>query len=284
MKKLILLTMSFFLTLAILTGCQKPISEEKQNNYVTEAKEVATQVEEKTEEAVEAKIETTDDSDKKISTYEEVYGLGGLLGEFIENIDVYPYDDYVIVRKSYIDGDNGEVEGIFVVDSDGNELCQLRDNYNIDNIVEEITVAIENKHTNLQGFTNEKINGELVNYDEYISVIVPMYKGVNMEKLDKMVFNISDKQTIEVSFAVFGKAANVNILYTSNANEEEYTITKVGEINDSLVTIKTDIPTDFSNIIIKCNVMAGEGYVHNVEFSLDGMRDLSEYKPIMISW
>ncbi|MFP4015968.1 MAG: hypothetical protein ACLFUI_02950 [Halanaerobiales bacterium] len=136
--------------------------------------------------------------------------------------------------------------------------------------------------SSLSGYTAETINGTEVDYAEYATVIVPMYDGVNKDSLDTKPLLIGNKYTSVVTAAIFGQISNLQVMHTNNGMNEEYSITRVGELENILLIINTDLPTDFANVRITGQVKTGTGDHENIEFTLDDMRDLSEYQPIMV--
>lgn len=140
----------------------------------------------------------------------------------------------------------------------------------------------DGKH-NLKGFKNETINGTLVNYDEHIAVIVPMYDGVNKNNLGLHSWNIGPGAATELTFAVFGRMYDVTINYIEGMDSEVIT-EKANDFENELVTIKTQLPSDMSCIKITGKVMGGEGFEQNIEFTLDDMRDVSDYETIVIDY
>jgi len=121
-----------------------------------------------------------------------------------------------------------------------------------------------------------------INYDEYIAVIIPLYDGINKDKLDYNEIEIGSDTNTKLTFAVFGMLEEVVISHVENGMvDPEPTIKKVGNIENAIVTIKTTLPTDFSSVGVTGIVSSIAGQ-NTVEFGLDDMRGSSEYEPIVI--
>lgn len=141
------------------------------------------------------------------------------------------------------------------------------------------------KVTKLKGLTNEGINETQVNYNEYVAVISPMYRGVNRSKLSAITFGSRTEGNSNLTFAVFGKIEDVKIIYSETIEEEELTeIASVDSLENTLVTVDTPLPFDMSVIIVKCRVLKGNGKYQNIQFQLDDMRDETCFQPILVSY
>jgi len=89
----------------------------------------------------------------------------------------------------------------------------------------------------LEGFENETVLGVEVNYSEYIAVIVPLYDGVNKDKLNPNEFEIGAEINTELTFAVFGKLEEIVISHVENGMvNPEPTIKEVNRFQSSKST------------------------------------------------
>ncbi len=204
------------------------------------------------------------------------------LGERVEGIDLIARPREVVTVSDTSWSSNETYPEVLVESVDKLKLLEGAWKTNV-----YVPVKIEDESQNttnngLSKYTAENINGTQVNYAEYSAVIVPMYNGINNNKLTPYTTNVGANQFTDVTFAVFGSIGSLKIFHTNHGMNEEYTITRVGDIENSLVTIKTQFPTDFANIIVRGFVKNANGEYESIEFSMDDMRDLTEYKPIMI--
>lgn len=63
-------------------------------------------------------------------------------GWFIQNVAEEPYMDVVVVKQTYIPGGGARIASYFAVDYDGNTLCELGETLDSENLVEQITKAL----------------------------------------------------------------------------------------------------------------------------------------------
>lgn len=75
-----------------------------------------------------------------LNTLEEKFFTDGW---FIRNVGEEPYADAVIVQKTYIPEDSARIVSYFVLDSQGNILCELGDKINEENIIGQIYESME---------------------------------------------------------------------------------------------------------------------------------------------
>lgn len=210
-------------------------------------------------------------------------------GWFIKNVGEYPYTNSVIVEKTYIKEGQGRITSYFAIASSGEELCELGNTLESD-LVAQIGRIQEQKCIEaesikkLEGFQQETVNGVNIDYSKYTAVVIPQYNGVNKDKLANEVLT-SDKYAeapyTSVNFAVFGEVTNLKVL-EAESMDHEYEISKLDDKSNTLITLNTKFPTDTSNILVKFSVHMGEGTYSDYEFSLDDMRDDSDYKPILV--
>jgi len=176
-------------------------------------------------------------------------------------------NDYsIIVSKSYYT-DIGRKWSCFSYTSDGEEICELEES-------EELEVEIN--FENIMDFDIETINGVYINYDEYIGAIIPMYDGVNKDKLTSYNEDIMSEVTQKLNFAVFGLMKDTVITYREGTKDED-TILNIGTIENGIVRLKTVFNDKVSNIKVNGIVM---GY--KIEFNFEKNKNANEYKPIMI--
>ena len=135
----------------------------------------------------------------------------------------------------------------------------------------------------LSGLKNENINGTQVNYSDYRVVVVPMYDGVNsLYEVTQDIGSVTQgPQGMQVSFAIFGHLNDIKITYYEGMESAGETI-DVGTLFDSNVNVRVWLPNnDMSHIMVTGVAELGNGVLQNVEFSLDDMRDSSEYDVLM---
>lgn len=138
------------------------------------------------------------------------------------------------------------------------------------------TLKSENK------FESETINGEFIDYNQYTAVIVPMYSGINYGEwapLEMKEVRVSDNDNNEVNFAVFGTMKNVTITNIENVGDAG-TSEHIDIITDSKVRVFCRLPNDMSYAKVTGYVEVGSEE-QKVEFTLDDMRDSSEYKVLL---
>lgn len=141
----------------------------------------------------------------------------------------------------------------------------------------------EQENQKLSGFRNETINGTAINYSDYRLVVVPMYDGLNtLLWVNQDIGSVTQgPQGMEVNFAIFGQLNDIKITYYQGMGAEGQTI-NVGSLHDAHVGVRVWLPNnDMSYIGVTGVADLGNGDLRKVEFSLDDMRDASEYKVIM---
>ena len=145
--------------------------------------------------------------------------------------------------------------------------------------------ALDNKvdgSSKLSGYTAENINGTKVNYSKYTGVVAPMYDGVNKNALTTCMAFVGNNNTTTVNFAIFGEIENLKIMHTRNEKKYEYRITKLGSLKNSLISIKTELPTKDANIIITGHVKTGSGDYKSIKFVINKTKKNDQYQPILI--
>lgn len=153
-------------------------------------------------------------------------------------------------------------EGII---NDYNVLCAVDDQGTIVGI----TALDPNVgESSLCQYTNESVHGEKIDFTNCRAVVVENYSGKNEGNLDEEDYiNLSYqfKPWTYYNFAVFGTITNVKLKTKPNM-EDDYSIYDLSDsISDSLVTIRSRFPTDFSLDIITFNGPDGRFYEIPVE-------------------
>lgn len=137
----------------------------------------------------------------------------------------------------------------------------------------------------LSRFPDEDINGVQVNYSDNYSVIIPMYYGANisaLESVSKMIGSpTSSYQTMKLNFAVFGELKDVVITYFAGMDSEGIP-TEMGTLTNVNVNLEVYASnTDMTYLKVTGKAYIGEGDYRDVKFTLDDMRDSTNYKVIM---
>lgn len=198
-------------------------------------------------------------------------------GEYIKHITDYPYTNYTIVANEQ----NGSA--IYSAYNSANQfVCYLGGSLSED-IVAQIASAIEKTSSDaeingLSGFKIETIGGEKIDYSKYRAVVIPMHSTANADSLTKETCSFSDNPNNQkVSFSVFGQMKDIKITYFENMDSKGEVET-IDKLKNSYLEIYASFGTDMSYAKVTGKVHIGEGYYEDVEFTLDDMRDISEYK------
>lgn len=205
----------------------------------------------------------------------EIYFVAS--GEYIKHITDYPFTNYTIVAN---DQDGSIIYSAY--DSSNQFSCYLGGSLDSD-IVAQISSAIEAASSDagnhgLSGFKTETIGGEEIDYSKYIAVIVPMHSTSNIDSLTRQTCSFSDNpDNQKVSFAVFGDMKDIKVTYFENMDSQGEVET-INELKNSYLDIYAAFSTDMSYVKVTGKVHTGEGYYLDVEFTLDDMRDISDYK------
>jgi hypothetical protein len=129
----------------------------------------------------------------------------------------------------------------------------------------------------LSGFSNETIRDVQIDYGSFSAVIIPFYpsNGKNVSSLAQVPFIDNPDGTV-LEFAVFGKLEDVKISYYENM-ESDGVEKDIGELENSILNIHSNLQTDMSYYKVSGKVHVGEGLYEDINFTLDGMRDTSDY-------
>ena len=198
-------------------------------------------------------------------------------GEYIKHVTDYPYSNYTIVAN---DQDGSVIYSAY--DSSNQFSCYLGGSLGGD-IVAQIAGAIEAVSSDagsygLSGFKTETIGGEEIDYSKYMAVVVPMHSTSNIDSLTRQTCSFSDNpDNQKVSFAVFGEMKDIKVTYFDNMGSQGE-VESINELKNSYLDIYAAFSTDMSYIKVTGKVHTGEGNYSDVEFTLDDMRDISEYK------
>lgn len=194
--------------------------------------------------------------------YTESHGLS-LMGMVYSDESLYDlpiltlYDNRAVINYFVYPFFQGTHEDPWHVDSD------------IQWMVENTCANIAGQY-NLQGFTNEDWYQDFVAYDEYVGVLIPQYDGVNKDLLTKQRFVLGTESHESVSFAIFGTMHDIEVfVYDIRDPETPQSHKMLGTLEDSVVTVSTDLLSDSSYIRVTGYVFGGEGYQNFVAFNLD---------------
>lgn len=209
-------------------------------------------------------------------------------GSFVKTVGKSPYTNSIIVLKNYIDGDNGRIESYFAIASNGNEICELGDTLE-DNLVDQIEMTLDEKNhsdTNysnkLSGYSNEVYNGYSIDYSSYSTVVIPMYNGINsFNEVIERDPSFKEDNYYALNFAIFGEISNLNITTVNVGGPEEEWNYETDSMANCMFVYLTQLPSDMSYITVNFDVYAGEGMYTNHKFTMDDMRSISEYEPLL---
>lgn len=198
-------------------------------------------------------------------------------GEYIKHVTDYPFTNYTIVAN---DQDGSIIYSAY--DSSNQFACYLGGALDSD-IAAQIGSAIEAENSDagnhgLSGFKTENIGEEEIDYSKYIAVVVPMHTTSNIDSLTRQTCSFSDNPSNKkVSFAVFGEMKDIKVTYFENMDSQGEVET-INELKNSYLDIYAAFGTDMSYVKVTGKVHIGEGTYSDIEFTLDDMRDISEYK------
>lgn len=143
----------------------------------------------------------------------------------------------------------------------------------------------ENSSLKLAGFQNENINGTQINFSDYSAVIVPKYNGINSSSLSpaRLVLGSVTQGylSMTLNFAVFGQLNNIEATYYEGMGSYGQKL-EVESLYNADAQVEIWMPSgDMSYLEVTGYVDLGSG-TQKVEFTLDDMRDDSEYKVILV--
>ena len=181
-------------------------------------------------------------------------------------------DNTLIVASSYIDDNYGRIPEYQNLSLDGVIISSLTSYLDEDNLDSQLSDSWGKSL-----FSNEEYNDEFIDYTRNNTVLLPFYDGINDIYMNEKTIALSYENVVLLSFAVYGEITDVQIKYSPQAMNQEYQITMVDDIKNSNVTIQTQMPTDFSVVIVEYNTVNKFGETVHDSFALDDMRDLTEY-------
>jgi len=140
-------------------------------------------------------------------------------------------------------------------------------------------VTEQGEAVRLSGLSSETIRGVQIDYSKFSAVIIPFYPsdGKNISSLESFPYVDNIEDPFFVEFAVLGKLEDV-VITCQESMEADPVNNAIGELINRNVTIHGNLPTDMSYYKITGKVHTGEGYYEDVSFTLDSMRDVSEYE------
>jgi len=123
-------------------------------------------------------------------------------------------------------------------------------------------------------FTTTSQGDFYVDYSRYSSVIIPMLESKNSNLLNHTKVDFNGET--EFKFTVIGSFEDVQINYVPYVGEEgEWS--NLGTISDTVVELNANLPNDNSAIFVTGKVLNSNGTYEDIKFTLDDMRDLSDY-------
>ncbi|WBW96347.1 hypothetical protein [Oceanirhabdus sp. W0125-5] len=193
----------------------------------------------------------------------EKFITDGLLVEVIKD---GKYKGYLLVEKR-IEGDNGYYVNRVAVDNNGNEIAVIEDNTPStkgDDKSSSNGDDESNEQDNKQiTFTSEDILEDTINYNDYRAVVFGDYKGINVDKLESVErINLvyQEGPWTYYNFAVFGTITNVKILTATEMGAEPVITHLSDKISNSIVTVRSNFPADWSQDVITFTGPDGEYY------------------------
>ncbi|SKC36782.1 hypothetical protein [Maledivibacter halophilus] len=198
-------------------------------------------------------------------------------GEYIKHITDYPYNNYTIIANEQ---DGSAIYSVY--DSANQFACYLGGDLSED-IVAQIASAVEKTSSDaglhgLSSFKKETIGEEEIDYSKYIAVVIPMHSTSNIDSLTKKTCSFSDNPNNQkVIFSVFGEMKDIKITYFENMDSKGE-VENIDKLKNFYLEIYAPFGTDMSSVKVTGKVHIGEGYYEDVKFTLDDMRDTSEYE------
>jgi hypothetical protein len=126
-------------------------------------------------------------------------------------------------------------------------------------------------------FTTNKQGDFALDYANYRLVILPMFETVNAEKLGSASAVFEGDYINPLKFTVMGRLEDVKINNYSTFGEEGAWV-YLGDVENAIVTVDANLPSDMSGVTVYGKFYDGEGTYIDVEFALDDMRSVSEYE------
>jgi|GEM_PF-2521812 len=115
-----------------------------------------------------------------------------------------------------------------------------------------------------------------LDYSNLSCVVLPMADSVNASQLNQIQVSFEGAYLNLLKFTVIGKIVDVkvnNVMALGEEGEWEY----LGDVENSVVVISANLPSDMSSVMVHYGIDTGNGDIVYNEFSLDNMRDVSEY-------
>ncbi len=124
--------------------------------------------------------------------------------------------------------------------------------------------------------------GELqLDYSKYRLAVLPMFDSMNTDQLGETYVAFEGAYINQLKFTVMGRLEDVKINnYVAMGDEGEWEY--LGDVENAIVSIDANLPNDMSGVKVYGKFYDGEGMYLDVEFALDNMRALEEYKIILI--
>jgi hypothetical protein len=161
--------------------------------------------------------------------------------------------------------------GIKIGTEDG-ENIEINDmRWSKQNNADDTVTAFQN-----ESFTTSEQGTVTLDYNTVSAVVIPMQESINSDMLNKVEVSFEGQYINDLKFTVIGKILEVkvnNIYMLGDVGEWEY----LGDIENAIVTVKANLMSDMSNVVVHYKVDMGNGVLKDFEFTLDGMRDPSAY-------
>lgn len=123
--------------------------------------------------------------------------------------------------------------------------------------------------TVLEGFTNETIYGEYIDFSKYSAIAAEMYVGDNLESLESHEVSINDSTTSMYSIALFGQYENIKIYFYEDMNsQEDPEIIDVESITNGNIIIAANVIPSVSRVRVDADVIERYGEDHSITFNL----------------
>lgn len=114
-----------------------------------------------------------------------------------------------------------------------------------------------------------------IDYKECKTVIIPMFTSENEDVLDEKIVDFDGSGSFK--FTIVGELSHLKVGLLQEM-EDQGTWEDLGTLKNTVVTIKADLLGDMSAVKVIGKFHVGEGFYKDIEFSLDDMRSMEQYK------
>ncbi len=123
-----------------------------------------------------------------------------------------------------------------------------------------------NENRKLTGLEAETFGNQTIDFNEYFTVVVPMYTSVNNKFTDKRTVSFNDNSEKQFKVTVFGEIEDVRISQTDlNGIEQQLNLRTDTKITNTEITINAD----GDSILFTGRINLGEGTYQDVNIILD---------------